>query len=146
MERDHGAAELGKTKFRDGERRELAKAWGAKLPPTRSKICKEGADGTTPGRRKKARKHELLGEDWGVEKSEVDNNQPQIPPSPALPESPIPPEAPPETFPGDEPDGNSLQMERVAQGLPPMQVAPSVEHLYEGHLGEVSHDLEVVVG
>ena len=68
----------------------------------------------------------------------VDNNQPQIPPSPALPESPIPLEAPPETFPGGKPDGNSLQMERVAQGLPPTQVAPSVEHLYEGHLGEVT--------
>ena len=89
-----------------------------------------------------------------MEQSEVDNNQPQIPPSPAPPtlsslsqtvappitppESPIPPEAPPETFPGGKPDDNSLQLERVAQGLPPVQVAPSVEHLYVGHLGEVT--------
>ena len=113
MERDHGAWELGKNKLRDGERREQAKAWGAEQPPTRSKRCKEGADVTTPGRRKKARKHELLREDWGLERSntmeqsEVDNNQPQIPPSPAPPTlnsisqtvAPIPPEAPPEIFP-----------------------------------------------
>ena len=160
MQRDQGAWELGKTKLRDGERREQAKVWGARLPPTRSKKCKDGADGTTPGRRKKARKHELLREDWGLERSntmeqsEVDNNQPQIPPSPAPPtlsslsqtvapptappESPIPPEAPPETFPGGKPDDNSLQLERAAQGLPPVQVAPSVEHLYVGHLGEVT--------
>ena len=93
-----------------------------------------------------------------MEQSQVDNIQPQISSSPAPltlnsisqtvapPESPIPPETPPETFPGGKPDDNPLQMERVAQGLPPTQVAPSVEHLYEGHLGEVSHDLEVVVG
>ena len=53
-------------------------------------------------------------------------------PLPPLPETP---KAPP-VQPGGKPNDSSLPLERVVQGLPPMQVAPSVEHLYEGHLGE----------
>ena len=124
--------------------------------PTGSKRHKEGADGTTPGRRKRARTHKLLDEDWGLEKSNklpppappIPGSLPQMEAAPlvAPPETPsppqvppeVPPEAPPEAPPGGKPDDNSLSIERVAQGLPPMQVAPSVEHLYEGHLGEVS--------
>ena len=44
------------------------------------------------------------------------NKTPRITP----PESPIPLAALPETFPGGIPDDNSPQVERVAQGLPPV--------------------------
>ena len=156
IERDHGAWEQNKTRLRDEERRSKAKAWGAIPMPTGSKRHKEGADGTTPGRRKRARTHKLLDEDWGLQKSNklhppappIPGSLPQMEAAPlvAPPETPsppqvppeVPPEAPPEAPPGGKPDDNSLSIERVAQGLPPMQVAPSVEHLYEGHLGEVT--------
>ena len=36
------------------------------------------------------------------------------------------------------PDDNSLHKESIAQGFPPVQVAPSVEHFHAGHLGEVT--------
>ena len=36
------------------------------------------------------------------------------------------------------PDNSSHSLESFAQGLPPVQVAPSVEHLHEGPLGEVT--------
>ena len=46
----------------------------------------------------------------------------------------IPPEIPPET----EPDYSSQSYERIAQGLPPMQIDPSEDHHHEGSLGEVT--------
>ena len=37
-----------------------------------------------------------------------------------------------------KPDDSSLDNERIVQGLPPVQVGLSVDHLHEGHLGEVT--------
>ena len=54
------------------------------------------------------------------------------PSNPKLPQ--IPPNVPSQVY----PDDNSPVYESIAQGLPPVQVAPSVEHLHEGHLGGVT--------
>ena len=64
---------------------------------------------------------------------------PKIPPS--LPPSPntIPDHNPRIKLPRVQPGDSSLNNESTAQGLPPMKVAPSVEHFHEGHLGEVTH-------
>ena len=93
IEREHGAWEQEKTRLRDGEKKAQAKYWRAKLPwtskKTGSKRYQEGGEGLTPGRRKKARLHELLGEDWGEGKQpEEDHNLPS--PLPAYAAPPIP--------------------------------------------------------
>ena len=36
------------------------------------------------------------------------------------------------------PDDNSQKYESTTQGLPPVQVGSSENHLHEGHLGEVT--------
>ena len=38
-----------------------------------------------------------------------------------------------------QPDDSLLNSEGTAKGLPPVQVSSSVDHLDEGHLGEVTH-------
>ena len=109
IERELGAWEQEKTRLRDGERKEQAKYWRAKFPRTSkktgSKRYQEGGEGLTPGRRKKARVHELLEEDWGERKSstreqhEEDHNIPSPLPAYAAPPIPcpvIPTAAPPE--------------------------------------------------
>ena len=94
------------------------------------------------GRPSKTRKLELIGENWGLETTPSQSRAPppgsSLPKREAPPEPTYPPGAPPELSPGGKPDDSSLLMERVVKGLPPMQVASSVEHLYEGHLGEVT--------
>ena len=71
---------------------------------------------------------------------------PPIPPSPnpkfllpRAPENQHIPQILPNIHSKVYPDDNSPVYESIAQGLPPVQVAPSVEHLHEGRLGEVTH-------
>ena len=53
----------------------------------------------------------------------------------------IPPSTPPIPVPEPrgKPDDSSQSYESIAQGLPPVQVCPSVDNLHEGCLGEVTH-------
>ena len=64
-------------------------------------------------------------------------------PSPLTSQLPIPssksnPSPPNHSQVPKDPDHGSLVLESFAQGLPPVHVAPSVEHLHAGDLGEVT--------
>ena len=103
----------------------------------------------------------LLGENWGLEeeipqsKSSKEKQDPILPPPPpqklqineeVQSNSSPPPDplaqllSPAQIFtpenPGN-PDDKSPVNESIAQGFPPVQLAPRVEQLHAGHLGEV---------
>ena len=86
LDREQGAWELARTKVRDEERRKQLGAGGDNHPVGRrgtasKRLQEQGAQ--TPGRRKKARKFELIGEDWGMGSKDIreqlkeDNMAPQ---------------------------------------------------------------------
>ena len=136
---------------------------GRKIGSTGGK--RQGAinDNKQGGRRPKKMKYGLLDRDWGTKttgepsyKEQEEHNilgestpmeQAHIPPprdtqlpntlppksqAPNIPSTQVSPDKP------SNPDDSSLHLESFAQGLPPVQVAPSVEYLHEGHLGEVT--------
>ena len=100
----------------------------------------------------KRRKYELVEEGWG-QRAEVKSlnklkEPPTTPSSPLQVPQPLTPSSltqyssptAPQISPISPryPDHSSLTKESNEQGLPPVQVAPSVEHLHAGHLGEVT--------
>ena len=86
LDKEQGAWELARTKVRDEERRNQLGAGGVNHPVGRrgaasKRLQEQGAQ--TPGRRKRARKYELIGEDWGMGSKDIreqlkeDNMAPQ---------------------------------------------------------------------
>ena len=74
LDKEQGAWELARTKVRDEERRNQLGAGGVNHPVGRrgaasKRLQEQGAQ--TPGRRKRARKYELIGEDWGMGSKDI---------------------------------------------------------------------------
>ena len=95
----------------------------------------------------KRRKYELVEPGWGKNQDIILNKKmeqtaaPHPPSSPPISPAPIEiPSSPdtPQILQPRNPDDSSLQLESFAQGFPPVQLAPSVEQLHAGHLGEVT--------
>ena len=141
--------EQRKAEVREHQRKSIGKSLGRSQRSIPTKQKKEqGAEKTS----NKRRKYELVKEGWGhqaeVKSLNQRREQPTAPPlpitQPPVPSSPSQnsnhssPTAPQIAVSPRYPDDSSLVVESFAQGLPPVQVAPSVEHLYVGHLGEVT--------
>ena len=95
----------------------------------------------------KRRKYELVEPGWGKNQDIILNKKMEQTAAPHPPSSPLNSPAPveipsspdtPQILQPRNPDDSSLQLESFAQGFPPVQLAPSVEQLHAGHLGEVT--------
>ena len=147
-----------KSQARGAEIKDQMKTIGP-LEPTRAAKREQEP---VKGRRAKKLKHATMEENWGKEKPKIEQQaentreQPtsreQLTPKELLnspsPPTPNPISSPPHSssqntsspaqISPSNPDDCSQNCESNEQGFPPVLVAPSVEHLHAGHLGEVT--------
>ena len=142
LDREQGEWEKRRTDDRDKERRELGRQIG---PPNqvyrgaKSRAREQSTSGSAPKKRKKSRKFDLIGEDWGVAAPEEQNTQEHRESAPStIPvgaDHPPPPPPPPplvgssdgagapiqrmEQDPLEPPDGAGMSMETMEGGVPP---------------------------